>query len=55
MENSLELTEPKDDYNEELISKDDVLNILYKTKESGIFNHETICDIIRSVSELSCK
>lgn len=55
MENSLELTKPKDDYNEELISKDDVLNILYKTKESGIFNHETICDLIRRVSELSCK
>lgn len=50
MENSLELTESKDDYNEELISKDDVLNILY-----GAFNHREICDIIRRVRELPCK
>lgn len=55
MEDSLELTEPKDDYNEKLINKDDVLNILYETKESGIFNHGTICDLIRRVRELSCK
>ena len=55
MENSLELTEPKDDYNEKLISKDDVLNILYGTKESGIFNYGTICDLIRRVRELPCK
>ena len=55
MENSLELTEPKDDYNEKLISKDDVLNILYETKESGVINYETICDIIRKVRELPCK
>ena len=55
MENSLELTEPKDDYNEKLISKDDVLNILYETKESGIFNCGTICDLIRRVRELPCK
>ena len=33
MENSLELTEPKDDYNEKLVSKDDVLNILYETNK----------------------
>ena len=50
MENSLELIESKDDYNEELISKDDVLNILY-----GAFNHRGICDIIRRVRELPCK
>ena len=55
MENSLELVESKDDYNEELISKDDVLNILYETKESGIFNYGTICDLIRRVRELPCK
>ena len=55
MENSLELVESKDDYNEELISKDDVLSILYETKESGIFNYGTICDLIRQVSELPCK
>ncbi len=46
MENSLELTEPK----EELISKDDVLNILYEA-----FNYRGICDIIRRVRELPCK
>lgn len=50
MENSLELTESKDDYNEELISKDDVLNILYEA-----FNYRGICDIIRRVRELPCK
>ena len=55
MENSLELVESKDDYNEELISKDDVLNILYEIKEVGIFNYGTICDLIRQVRELSCK
>lgn len=55
MENSLELTESKDDYNEKLISKDDVLNILYETKENGIFNYGTICDIIRRIRELPCK
>ena len=55
MENSLELVESKDDYNEELISKDDVLSILYETKESGIFNYGTICDLIRRVRELPCK
>ena len=55
MENSLELTEPKDDYNEKLISKDDVLSILYETKESGVINYGTICDLIRRVRELPCK
>ena len=55
MENSLELVESKNDYNEELISKDDVLSILYETKESGIFSYGTICDLIRQVRELSCK
>ena len=55
MENSLELVESKDDYNEKLISKDDVLNILYETKESGVINYGTICDLIRRVRELSCK
>ena len=55
MENSLELVESKDDYNEELISKDDVLSILYETKESSVINYETICDLIRRVRELSCK
>ena len=55
MENSLELVESKDDYNEELISKDDVLNILYEIKEVGIFNYGTICDLIRRVRELPCK
>ena len=55
MENSLELTEPKDDYNEKLVSKDDVLNILYETKQSGVINYGTICDLIRRVRELSCK
>ena len=55
MENSLELVEPKDDYNEELISKDDVLSILYETKESSVINYETICDLIRRVRELPCK
>ena len=55
MENSLELAESKDDYNEKLISKDDVLSILYETKESGIFSYGTICDLIRQVRELSCK
>ncbi len=51
MENSLEFIESK----EGLISKDDVLNIFYETKESGIFNHKTIYDLIRRVSELPCK
>ena len=55
MENSLELVGSIDDYNEELISKDDVLSILYETKESGIFNYGTICDLIRRVRELPCK
>lgn len=55
MENSLELVESKDDYNEELISKDDVLSILYETKESSVINYGTICDLIRRVRELSCK
>ena len=55
MENSLELVESKDDYNEKLISKDDVLSILYEIKESGVINYGTICDLIRRVRELSCK
>ena len=55
MENSLELVESKDEYNEELINKDDVLSILYETKESGVINYGTICDLIRRVIELSCK
>ena len=55
MENSLELVESKYDYNEELISKDDVLSILYETKESGVINYGTICDLIRRVRELPCK
>lgn len=55
MENSLEFTEPKNDYNEELISKDDVLSILYEIKENEIINYETICYLIRRVSELPCK
>ena len=55
MENSLELVESKDDYNEELISKDDVLSILYETKESSVINYGTICDLIRRVRELPCK
>ena len=55
MENSLELVESKDDYNEELISKDDVLSILYEAKESGVINYGTICDLIRRVRELPCK
>ena len=55
MENSLELVESKYDYNEELISKDDVLNIFYEIKESGIFNYGTICDLIRRVRKLPCK
>ena len=55
MENSLELVESKEDYNEELISKDDVLSILYETKESGVINYGTICDLIRRVRELPCK
>ena len=55
MENSLELIKSKDDYNEELISKDDVLSILYETKESGVINYGTICDLIRKVRELPCK
>ena len=57
MENSLELVdvESKDDYNEELINKDDVLSILYETKESGVINYGTICDLIRRVRELPCK
>lgn len=55
MENSLELVESKDNYNEELISKDDVLSILYETKESSVINYGTICDLIRRVRELPCK
>ena len=55
MENSLELVESKDDYNEKLISKDDVLSILYEIKESGVINYGTICDLIRRVRELPCK
>lgn len=51
MENSLELTELKEDCNEELISKNDVLNILYR----GAISDETICDLIRRVRELPCK
>ena len=50
MENSLELTESKKDCNEELISKNDVLNILY-----GAISDETICGLIRRVRELPCK
>ena len=55
MENSLELIEQKDNYNKELISKDDVLSILYETKESDVINYGTICDLIRRVRELPCK
>lgn len=55
MENSLELAESKDDYNEKLIRKNDVLSILYETKESGVINYGTICDLIRRVRELPCK
>ena len=55
MENSLELVESKDNYNKELVSKDDVLFILYETKESVIFNYRTIYDLIRRVRELPCK
>lgn len=55
MENSLELVESKYDYNEELISKDDVLSILYEIKESDVINYGTICDLIRKVRELPCK
>ena len=55
MENSLELTEQKDNYNKELINKDDVLSILYETKESGVIDYVTICDLIRRVRELPCK
>ena len=47
MENSLELVESKNDY--------DVLSILYETKESGVINYGTICDLIRRVRELPCK
>ena len=50
MEDSLELIESKEDCNEELISKNDVLNILY-----GAISDETICDLIRRVRELPCK
>ena len=53
--NLLELVESKDDYNEELIRKHDVLSILYEAKESGVINYGTICDLIRQVRELSCK
>ena len=52
-ENSLELVESKDDYNEKLIRKHDVLSILYEAKESGVINYGTICDLIRRVRELS--
>lgn len=52
MENSLEFV---GDCQEEMIRKDDVLNILYEAKESEIFNYGTICDLIRRVSELPCK
>lgn len=52
MENSLEFV---GDGQKEMIRIDDVLSILYETKESGIFNYGTICDIIRRVSELPCK
>ena len=55
MENSLELVESKDDYNEEMIRKHDVLSILYEAKENGVINYGTICDLIRRVSELPCK
>lgn len=37
------------------ISKDDVLSILYETKENGIFNYGTMCDLIRRIRELPCK
>lgn len=49
MENSLELV------SEELISKDDVLNILYEIKENDIFNYEAMYDFVRRVRELPCK
>lgn len=53
MENSLEFVDKGDD--REMIRKNDVLSILYETKESGIFHHGTICDLIRRVRELPCK
>lgn len=53
MEKSLKFVDKDDD--KETISKDDVLNILCETKESGIFNYGTICDLIRRVRELPCK
>ena len=55
VENLLELVESKDDYNEKLIRKHDVLSILYEAKESGVINYGTICDLIRRVRELPCK
>lgn len=58
MEDSLELLKlEKEDntYKEETINKDDVLSILYETKESKVINRGTICDLIRRVSELPCK
>ena len=58
MEDSLELVKlEKEDnnYKEETVNKDDVLSILYETKESEVINRGTICDLIRRVSELPCK
>ena len=48
MEDSLELVK-------ELISKDDVLAILYEVKENGVANIGTILDLIRRVRNLPCK
>lgn len=55
MEKSLEFVDKGDDKEMIRIRKDDVLSILYETKESGIFNYGTICDLIRRVRELPCK
>lgn len=58
MEDSLELVKlEKEDnnYKEETVNKDDVLSILYEIKENRIISYETICDLIRRVSDLPCK
>lgn len=41
--------------NKGMINKDDILSILYDTKENGVINYGTICDLIRRVRELPCK
>lgn len=51
-EDSLKLVS---DGQQRMTRKNDVLSILYETKEDGVSNYGIMCDLIRRVRELPCK